>query len=180
MSKKDLSFQLGLGNSPSGNIEDQEVVAELFKVYNAVNLLASKLDQYTGALSDPVGDRPYIKPVAVSKAANVNKIYAEAAVDLVSLTLVSINSAGRLVKATPALRARGIVLENTSTGNFAPVAFNAVLDGFVGLTAGSTYYLSAATAGGITATAPAAGSIQRIGFAVNSTTLAFYPELIVS
>lgn len=56
-----------------------------------------------------------------------------------------------------------------------------VVDGFTGLTAGSSYYLG--INGAPTTTAPTPSSTIRnlyIGFAVNSTTLIFRPGLVIS
>lgn len=178
--KRDLSFQLGIGTSPSALIEDPELAAELLKIYNAVNLLAYKLDEYTGSISAPVGDRPYLKPVNANRAAGVNRLYAEATVDLVAGAIVAYNSSGKLVKSTPALGAQGVVLENTSTGNFAPIAVNAVLNYYTGLIAGNYYYVSPSVPGGITNVAPVAGSRRLVGFAVDTFTLAFYPDKVLT
>jgi hypothetical protein len=56
-----------------------------------------------------------------------------------------------------------------------------VVDGFTGLTAGSSYYLG--LNGTPTTTAPTPSSTIRnlfIGFAINSTTLLFRPGLVIS
>lgn len=176
--KRELSFQLGIGTSYSGNVVDPEVAIELNKLYNAINLIASKLDEYTGAISAPAGDRPYLSPQSVNKSAGVNRLYGEATVDLVTGAIVNFTVDGKLEKATVANGAHCIVLEDTATGDFAPVARNAVLNAFAGLTPGKIYYQSPTVAGGITLTVAAGQTKRAVGFAVNYTTLAFYPDNI--
>lgn len=62
------------------------------------------------------------------------------------------------------------VITSTGTGNF---QFDGVLAGLTGLTAGSVYYLSAATAGAITTTAPSTTGqyVTRVGTALSTTEL---------
>ena len=57
---KELSFNLGLGSSFTSAVQDAEVSAELLKIYNAINTLATKLDEYTGSLTSTPPDRPYL------------------------------------------------------------------------------------------------------------------------
>jgi len=176
--KRELSFQLGIGTSASSAISDPEAAAEFTKLYNAVNLLAYKLDEYTGSIAAPASDRPYLTPQAVNKSAGVSRLYGEATVALVVGAIVNFTSSGKLELATVANGAHCIVLENTAVGDFAPVARNAVLTAFAGLTPGKIYYQSPTVAGGITLLVPS-GQIKRaVGFAVNSSTLAFYPDNI--
>lgn len=176
--KRELSFQLGIGTSYSGAVADPEAAAEFTKLYNALNLVAYKLDEYTGAIAAPTGDRPYLNPQTVNKAAGVNRLYGEATVALVTGTIVNFTVDGKLEKATVANGAHCIVLEDTALGDFAPVARNAVLNAFAGLTPGKIYYQSPTVAGGITLTISAGQTKRAVGFAINYTTLAFYPDNI--
>lgn len=178
--KRELSFQLGLGTSASAAIEDPEVASELTKLYNAVNLIAYKLDEYTGAIPVALDDRPYVSPSVINRAAFVNRLYGEATVSLVTGALVRFNSSGKLELATSTTGVHAIVLEDTATGNFAPVAVNAVLTSFAGLSAGSYYSASPTVPGGITlaTSVPSGSKRQLVGFAINSTTLVFYPDNI--
>lgn len=59
------------------------------------------------------------------------------------------------------------------SGTTATLVYAGELGGFSGLTAGSTYFASASTPGGITATAPNSGGniVQKVGVARNTTTL---------
>jgi len=177
MANRELSFNLGLSSSPSSNIEDSEIYAELQRLYQAVNLLAAKLDEYTGVIPEAVANRPYVNPTRVNRAFGMTRFYAEAAVDLVKGTIVSLGTDGLLVKALPSKATVFIVLEDTAAGNHAPAARHAVVDGFVGLTPG-TSYVNSTTAGAI-ATSVATGNTRRyLGIALNSTTFYFCPDII--
>lgn len=67
------------------------------------------------------------------------------------------------------------VVANGASGTF---QFNGVVTGLTGLTAGSTYYLSAATAGLMSTTPPSTIGqyVVRLGIAVSTTELDFRPE----
>lgn len=178
MAKRELSFQLPIGTTFSANIEDPELVSELTKMYNAINLIALKLDEYTGQIAAPLDEREYTQPTVVNRAVGMNRFYGEAVTDLVSNTLVYFDSTGKLQKATAATGCHAIVLENTTAGNFAPVSRQAVLSGFAGLTPGTKYVVSHAVAGGISTSVPSGNVRQYVGFALTSTILAFYPDNI--
>jgi hypothetical protein len=74
--------------------------------------------------------------------------------------------------------ANGFVLASVASGAQATVYFGRVLSGLSGLTIGARYYLSATTAGAVTATpATGAGKIdQYIGKAISATEIAFEPD----
>ena len=166
---KELSFNLGIGANFTGAVQDSEAAQEFYKLYNAVNILASKLDEYTGALTVNVADRPYAPASAVNKAGQMTRFYAPAIANLTANTIVNISVAGVQAALAGSRPAHAIVTEDTLLGNYAPLSLLAVRAGFVGLTIGAYYYLSNSTPGAITGTA----GTQRIGFAVSSTELAF-------
>jgi hypothetical protein len=85
-----------------------------------------------------------------------------------------------LSKADAALTAvvQGVIVEKM-TGTTARVRTCGRIEGLAGLTPGADYYLSAATAGKITATAPVApNKVVKIGRAKNATTLALANSII--
>ena len=177
MGNKELSFSLPIGAAFTAEIEDQQLAQELYKLYNAVNLIASKLDEYTGGLNASPTDRPYIPPAQASRAAGINRVYGEATVDLLQGTIVAFNVSGKLVKASASTPVHAIVMEDTVLGNFAPVTLQGVLDGFIGLTPGS-YYVASTTPGAIATSVPAGNTRRYVGFAITPTSLAFYPDMI--
>lgn len=166
---KELSFNLGIGAAFTGSIQDQEVAAEMYRIYNALNTLASKLDEYSGALSANVADRAYLPSSYTVKIGGITRLYKQTASALAVGTVVNIFSGGCRAALHGSFKAHAIVLEDTAAGNYAPVALMAVLPGFVALTPGADYFLSNSTPGAITG----AGGTQKVGFAVSPTELAF-------
>jgi len=74
-------------------------------------------------------------------------------------------------------RAHGFVKAGVSSGATATVYLTGINPQLTGLTPGTTYYLST-TAGGITATAPAASGniVQEVGCSLSATEISFYPS----
>lgn len=168
MTIRELSFNLGIGTTPQATDVSPEMAAELYKIYNAINTLGLKLDEYTGAINAPVADRPYILPASASRDAYVSRFYVLTSVDITSKTLVNIYSGGIRAAVVGTYQAHGIVLEDTAAGNYAPVAMRGVIGGFIGLTVGAPYYCSA-TPGAI----QSGSTAQKIGFAISATELGF-------
>lgn len=73
--------------------------------------------------------------------------------------------------------ANGFVLSAFNSAETALVYFEGTITGLSGLTAGTPMFLSGATAGLATATAPTASGhcVQRIGVAINDTEISFEP-----
>lgn len=165
---KELSFNLGIGANSTSNVEDSEASAEFLKLYNAVNTLAVKLDEYTGSLTITPADRPYVNSAQSNRAKYVNRLYFPAPAALAAKTVVNIYASGVQAAVVSSKPAHAIVLEDTAAGDYAPVTLQGVIGGFVGLTVGAPYYLSASP-GAIQAGATA----QKVGFAVSSSELAF-------
>lgn len=97
------------------------------------------------------------------------------------------NSTGAKVRkadaSTAGKEAHGFVLAAVSSGASATVYFEGTITGLTGLTPGAQF-LSAATAGTATATAPTGSGqvVQRVGFATSPTTLNFQsqPPLVLA
>lgn len=164
---RELSFNLGIGSTPQAADVGPDMLAELYRIYNALNTLGFKLDEYTGAINAPVADRPYIPPSFASRDAYVSRFYVLTANAITAKTLVNIYSGGVRAAVSGTYPAHGIVLEDTAAGNYAPVAMRGVIGGFVGLTVGGSYFTSA-SAGAISSS-----GTQKIGFAVSTTELGF-------
>lgn len=97
--------------------------------------------------------------------------------------LVYISSTGTVLKADASAAnaskaAIGFVLSAVSNGGTAVVYTDAYLTGLSGLTPGSRQYLSASTAGAITATPPSTSGhcVQCVGLALSATVLWFHPQ----
>ncbi len=82
---------------------------------------------------------------------------------------------GDAVATAEAVAMATAVIASAATGVF---AFNGVVTGLTGLTPGSTYYLSAATAGAMTTTAPTTTGqyVVRLGKAVSATEFMLQPS----
>lgn len=93
---------------------------------------------------------------------------------------VYISAANTVAKAdaddTSKLPAIGLIVSKQAATS-CTVRFSGLVTGLVGLTAGAVYYLSAATAGAITATPPAAPNATPVGIAVSTTTLFVFGQL---
>jgi hypothetical protein len=177
---KELSFSLGIGATPLYEPEDSELASELFRIYQALNVLAAQLDASTGSLVASIVDRPYTLASSASKEVNLTRCYGEATVALTAGEVVRFNAAGKIIKAqsttTHLLKGQMVVLESTLAGSYAPLAMRGVVRLYTGLTPGADYMLST-TAGAISVLAPAAtNTLQYLGFAVSSSELYFEPE----
>ena len=75
----------------------------------------------------------------------------------------------------------GVVTVAAALGETAEFQTHGIVGGFSGLTIGAVYYLSAATAGEITSTAPSTGGqyVVILGKAVSATELLFLPSTVV-
>lgn len=177
---KELSFSTGIGATPLTEPEDAEMANELFRIYQALNVLAYQIDSATGGLAAPLADRNYIIPSVASKEANMSRCYGLATVALTAGEIVHFNSAGQLVKAqsttTHLLKGQAVVLVSTALGAYAPLSLRGVVKLYAGLNPG-TYYKLSTTAGGISAIDPAAtNTLQYLGFALSPSELYFCPE----
>jgi len=102
-------------------------------------------------------------------------VTATAGEALVAGDFVYFNASGQVLKADAtaiAKQARGYVTSAVSNGASATVYFDDSNTALTGLTAGSTYYLSA-TAGQATVTAPTTSGyiVQELGFASSTTNM---------
>lgn len=112
--------------------------------------------------------------------------------DTLSITASEALSAGDLINiydnaGTPNVRkadaatnkeAHGFVKNSVTSGNNALVYFDGSITGFTGLTPGAKQYLSATTAGQVTATAPSTSGyiVQCVGWATSATSISFEPQ----
>jgi hypothetical protein len=94
--------------------------------------------------------------------------------------LVNLFNDGGTIKARKAdasngRRAHGFVLTGVTSPNNATVYLDGTITGLTGLTPGAPYYLSGATAGAATATAPTTATYisQEIGIALSATEINF-------
>ena len=93
------------------------------------------------------------------------------ATTLSSNCLVAINALGNLIRAdaSDSIPAHGLVREATEAGFSALVTTSGRINGFSGLTPGGTVWLG--ESGQITQTAPTAGILQEIGYALTADSI---------
>lgn len=179
------STNLGLSQLPEVNErEDAQVYAELLRMRNALKVLQSAIDLYTGALGET--DSAYWNQTpaySYFRLHNITRIYRKATETIPAGHVVNFyNSAGELVarnaNATDATKpVRAYAPKEVLSGEFGEFVCMGLMPA-VGLTPGSIYYL-AASSGGYTATAPStAGNLkQELGWAYSDTILIFNPVL---
>lgn len=114
----------------------------------------------------------------IAQSANSVENYYVADEALDARDVVYISAADNVSKASAAgggaaSRAIGLVTATVADTDPALVRSEGIMDGFTGLTAGARYYLSAATAGEITATLPTGtgNTIVQVGYAKSATAL---------
>lgn len=98
--------------------------------------------------------------------------------DLVNIWNDSGTRKARKADASNGRRAHGFVLDAVTSPNNATVYMSGDITGLTSLTIGVPYYLSGATAGGVTATSPTTSGhmSQEVGIAVSTTVIVFNPH----
>jgi hypothetical protein len=179
MAKQAYSTNLGLSVTPEvSEKENSEVYSELLRIRNALKVLQSALDVYTGALGEvdeSVWDQ--VSPAGYFRLQNISRIYLQATEDIAQYQLVNIYDVSGIAKARKASASAGYVARayaNTAvtSGNYVELILWGLLPSS-GLTPGNDYWLSA-TAGFMSATAHA-GTVQKVGWAVSANYLFFRP-----
>lgn len=175
-----LSLNLGLDLAPL--CTDEKVLPDLYRVYNAIKLLNSQLDDFAGVIGvDPAlwstsgADRITLQ--------NLTRYYVATTDNLTVGQCVNVYNVAGVAKVrksgggafTPT---RGFVLANYTAGDFVEVFLAGVHNGFAGLTPGVLYYTSDVTAGAVTATPPASPNRQAVGYALSASQLWFQPALL--
>lgn len=182
------STNLGIGQAPDiDQAKYPTIYADLLRVRNAIRALQAALDTYTGALGE---DPTYWDQVSSSSGVrlqNISRVYLEAGEPISYGASVHFYNVAGTLKArnanatdnTKPCRAYCSVSGGVSTGDFGEFILFGLHTGFVGLTPGDEYYLSAATPGGYAASAPGVvgNVVQKIGYALSDTVLFFEPVL---
>jgi len=169
----EYSVNLGLSAIPEvSQRENPQVFVEFVRIRNALNLLLSSLDTYTGALT-PVTTAPaettriqnifkaLVKAGAALSPGQYVYLHNVAGVLTADLAQAGVNSAWGFVSST----------SNVSAGALAEISFGGVNSHLSGLTLAATYYLSAGTPGAISTVV----STQQVGRALSATDLLSSP-----
>lgn len=145
---------------------DKNNFADLFKLYNAVKLLADSIDLYTGE-GIPTGSESY-NGLTYLRLQKIARVYLQASVAITPGQMVGINASSQFILGTPGT-VRGFAPAAISSGAYGEIDLLGLCLNYTGLTPGATYY--AAAAGAISTVA----SAQKIGFAITTTTLFVNP-----
>lgn len=154
-------INLGLAQTPDPNLPG-DVFTELIKVYSAIAVLHQKVVEFGGlGTLDPTNFLSINDlPANTFQVGRMTAMIVQATEDISAGHFVNLHNSGgikvRKANATAiATRADGYAPYAIANGNKGIVElFVGYLPGGGGLTVASTYYLSAATPGGITLTAP--------------------------
>lgn len=179
--KQKASTNLGLSSIPEFSSKDYpDIYVDNLKLRNAIGVLQTALDQYTGIL----GLDPAYWPTAAAsqiRLGDYTPMYAIAEVTMVAGNIVNFHDVGgvlkaRLADATAAGKpAHAFCAADVGIGSFGEFTLQGICQNIGGLTNGVTYYQSN-TPGLIAA---GAGTIlQRIGFALGPSTLYFRADLV--
>ena len=181
-SNKRSSINLGL--PPSPETTNAEILPEMIRIYNAINILSEATDTYTGSVvpeSNLWSSIPYAESY---RSQNSDVLFIKAFEDIPYGAVCNLsNNSGELVaslsdatdgtKPCKAINTGGdITAGDTGRFNLA----GALVSVFSGLTIGATYYL-ATTPGLVTAVAPTISGnvVQTLGYALSPTQLMFLP-----
>jgi len=173
--QKGLSVNLGLPASPITT--NNELFAELLKVYNAIRNLAAALDNYTGIISEPSSVWSQLGATRLLAGSNA-KIYLVCSVAITYGQTVGITGAGQAALADDGvLRCIGFCSapNGGGIGDTIEVQLFGLYPPFppASLTPGARYSQST-TAGAI---GGFGSGVQTVGFAISDTLLYFNPEL---
>lgn len=168
-----LSFSLGLAQIPE--IKESELFPEFLRLYNAIKLTAAQLDAYTGNSPATVGEER--RPGAINNLLTCSWV-CSGAVPMARLVCIT-NVAGEARAKLGSVGAvRAIALEEGATGE----TINFLLKGAVtfsegDLTPGETYRHVGSGYIDKDSNIGSPYSYQVIGWAIDSATLWFEPDL---
>jgi hypothetical protein len=179
------SINLGLARLPE--TQEPELFTEAYKIYNALFILAATLDSYTGHLQPDSSIWSQLTANDTILSGGMNRLYVIAGSAITAGQMCNLYNVAGVLKAQPAAGAawaggdvRGFATADIAAGDFGEIILGGLDTHVTGLTPGTLYYASNATAGGITATKPNANGnhVQPVGYALSATTLFFAPSTL--
>lgn len=183
---QEFSTNLGLSILPEMESREQPTVyAEFLRIRNALRVLQSALDVYTGALSADINYWDQTPPSSSVRVQGVSRVYAITSEAIALGELVNLyNVAGTMTarkanatNGTKPCRAYCSVNGGVALGAYGEFILLGLLR-TTGVTPGATYYVGT-TGGLITGTAPAVvgNLVQEIGFGLDDESIWFNPVL---
>lgn len=183
---QEFSTNLGLSILPEMESREQpSIYAELLRIRNALRVLQSALDVYTGALSADINYWNQTPPSSSVRVQGVSRVYAITSEAISLGQLVNLYDVAGIMTArkanatdgTKPCRAYCSVSGGVALGAYGEFILLGLLR-TVGVTPGLTYYLDT-VAGVITTAAPGVvgNLVQEIGFGLDSESIWFNPVL---
>jgi hypothetical protein len=172
-----LSLNLGLDVMPISQSPD--TLPDLLRLYNACNLLASQIDDFTGA----IGAEPSTwSQQGASRIVTQNgaRLYCQTTEALSPGNVVTLYNSGATTLAKKAGGstwqgyARGFVLDTFAANSWCEIFLIGVNNAIAGMTPGTVYYISEGTPGLIAASTGT--HAQKVGYALSTTQLWFCPS----
>lgn len=139
----ELSVNLGLDISPQA--QDKNFY-DIYRLYNAVKILADALDRYTGTIvpTPPAGSDLSIYGLNYMLIQNTTKVFLTAgATDIPSNVPVAIDSAGRIILASNLNGCHGFSTSAIPANTVGPIALLGAMYVSTAITPGYKYYTTA-------------------------------------
>lgn len=174
------SFSLNLPRS--ANTSDPKLLAVVDPLYSAMGSIYNNFVYACGVITPPISQFSYLAdtPGGSISIHNLNRMYCEAGEVLALGNLIYLYLDGDVLKAKLAIggagnkRAVGYVNYPATIGTVAELIIGSGVVQIGGAIPESQYYLSDATPGGITDTAPSSGLVQIIGTGIATDLLYFH------
>jgi len=168
------STNLGLDIVPITN--DPENLGDISRLYNAVKLVASAMDTYTGAGRIDSADMEATGTSGVI-VQNMCKVFVLFVEDVTAGMLVALDASGNAVKGVAGTVIGWSPIAVTS-GNYGEVRLLGLHTAVSGLTPGTTYYASNITPGYIDFGPPIweGKKVQPVGVALTANSMFFNPQ----
>lgn len=174
------NFSINLGLSITPESKSPETINDLYKLYNAVKLLAEALDSYTGMLDLPATEWGTAAPIETVKFQNLTKVYVKFDEPVMAgHTIELFESSGELkAKKASAGKVTGFALHQVQAADMFGIVCLSGCVKLAGLTVGSTYYASNASLGLVTKIKPSTSGdiVQVVGIALASDILFVNPN----
>ena len=175
------SINLGLAALPE--TKPNESYMDILRLYGAVKALAVALDAYTGVLPQDEALWPLLTPADTIHSQNQHRLYVLFTENVTPGQVVTLVDASGVLTAklaggsAHAGAARGFSTGTVVSGNYGEVILFGLCRYISGMTPGTLYYISAVTAGSITAVSPGTPYHQAVGYALSAKSLFFNPSL---
>ena len=176
------SFTSNLGLDIAPISTDKNNLRDLWALYNAVKILATNLDSYTGIVEEEVAYWPSTPPQGSLLLQNHSRIYVPFSETVTPGNTITLwNDSGVLrAKKGSAGDVRGFAPHAVSSGSYGVVCLLGLCQVISGMTPGIVYYAQPTIPGLVTATVPVVGGqiVQPLGHSLSASLFYFNPALV--